>query len=155
MEFNDHNEFDYDEINVHKNRNFEMDGNFENKNNRNMLAKDIARKIKSFEHFIYLWGHKNNYYLPPKHVLTWRFVSQVLTGEKKLLKNSDVGRSIDIPKMRGIRVNQLFESLKSVNEFHSFFPDMAKTDSIPRNYFFDVKSSDNANCRPKCISRDF
>lgn len=37
---------------------------------RNVLAKDIARKIKSLDHFVYLWGHKHNYYLPPKHSLT-------------------------------------------------------------------------------------
>lgn len=105
---------------------------------RNILAKDVARKIKSFDHFIYLWGHKHNFYLPPKHFLTWRFVTQVLSGEKKLLKNSDVGRSIEIPKMRGLKVNELYHSMKQTNGLHYFFPDMGPTDTIPRTYFFDV-----------------
>ena len=45
-----------------------------------LTAKMVARKISSFDHFIYLWGTKANYYLPPKHCLTWRFISQVLAA---------------------------------------------------------------------------
>ena len=105
-----------------------------------ILAKEVARKIKSFDHFIYLWGHKHGYYLPPKHSLTWSFIAQILTGKKKLLKIQTVGRSIDIPKMRGLRVNELYRSLYKVNNLGDYFPDFANTDTIPRNYFFDVKS---------------
>ena len=49
-------------------------------------AKDIARKIKSFDHFLYVWGHNGGYYLPPKSVFTWHYISQILAREKRLLK---------------------------------------------------------------------
>lgn len=129
---------DFEPINVDSQNSIRKEYQQNNRLVRNILAKDIARKIKSFDHFIYLWGHKHNYYLPPKHFLTWRFVTQVLRGEKKLLKNSDVGKSIDIPKMRGLKVNDLYHSMKMTNGLHHFFPDMGPTDTIPRTYFFDV-----------------
>jgi len=53
---------------------------------RLVKAKEIARKIKSFDHFIYVWGQKGQYYLPPKNVITWHYVSQILAQEKNFLK---------------------------------------------------------------------
>ena len=43
-----------------------------------MRAKDIAAQIQSIEHFMFLFGTEGKYFLPPKSVITWAYVKQVL-----------------------------------------------------------------------------
>lgn len=106
-----------------------------------LRAGDVARKLRSFDHFIYLYGQKAGYYLPPKHALTWSFVAQILAGEKMLLKASDVGPILSLPKSRGILIQDLWQMYREVKGLHRFFPDMSKESRIPRDYFFNVVSS--------------
>ena len=101
-------------------------------------AKDIARKLKSFDHFIYVWGEKGRYYLPPKNTLTWHYISQILAKEKRLLKLDEVGHQIEVPKVRGKVVNEMFDEVKHVNGLHFYFPDFSESHSVPRDYFFNV-----------------
>lgn len=103
-------------------------------------TKEIARKIKSFDHFVFLWGHKANYYLPPTHSLTWHFISQVLSGEKQLLKNEVVGMSIEMPKVRGYRIKDIYNTFANECSIKNYLPDFGQTDCIPRTYFFNVDS---------------
>lgn len=103
-----------------------------------LLASDVARKIRSFDHFAYVWGEKGGFFLPPKRCLTWQYIAQLLSGEKKLLKANDVGAVVELPKVRGVRVSSLFEQLKSESGFGAFFPDQLERRSIPRTYFFNV-----------------
>jgi len=105
---------------------------------RLVKAKEIARKIKSFDHFIYVWGQKGQYYLPPKNVITWHYVSQILAQEKKLLKMEEVGSSLEVPKVRGTVVNEMFRKVKMENGLHLYFPDFTDTQNVPRDYFFNV-----------------
>lgn len=65
---------------------------------RRIRAIEVAKKIKSLDHFAYVWGTKAQYYLPPTKYLTWHFVSQILAKEKKLLKLNEIGGLIDFPK---------------------------------------------------------
>lgn len=101
-------------------------------------ATEIARKIKSFDHFIYVWGYKAGYYLPPKNVLTWHYISQVLAHEKHLLKVERVGHEFEVPKARGSVVNDIFHRIKDTNGLHYYFPDLTETQNVPHNYFFNV-----------------
>ena len=103
-----------------------------------MRAKDIARKLKSFDHFVYVWGERGRYYLPPKSCITWHYISQILSKEKRLLKLDSVGHQIDIPKVRGSVVNDMFHQVKRSNNLAQYFPDFTDTQNIPRNYFFNV-----------------
>ena len=105
---------------------------------RLVKAKDIARTIKSFDHFVYIWGSKGKYYLPPKSVLTWHYISQVLAKEKRLLKLEQVGHQIEIPKVKGTLVNDMFHEIKHENGLHFYFPDLTENQNVPRNYFFNV-----------------
>ena len=106
---------------------------------KTLKAKHIARKIKSFDHFIYIWGEKAGYYLPPKSHITWHYISQVLSREKRLLRLGEVGHIIDIPKVKGALVNEMFGDIKDFNELHSYFPDFTESHNIPREYFFNVR----------------
>lgn len=107
--------------------------------NKLVKAKDIARKIKSFEHFIYIWGHKGGYYMPPKNVLTWHYVSQILAREKWLLRVDQVGHALEVPKVRGTVVNDMYHLIKRDNGLEKYFPDLTDTQNVPRDYFFNVQ----------------
>ena len=74
---------------------------------RLLHTKDVIRKLKKFNHFLYVWGTKGGFYLPPRSALTWHYVSQVLGGEKSLLRVEDVGRLQELPKAKGLQVNLL------------------------------------------------
>jgi len=101
-------------------------------------AKDIARKVKSFDHFIFIWGEKGQYYLPPKSIMSWHYISQVLAQEKRLLKLEDVGHQLEVPKIKGNAVNDMYEKVKGEEGLHYYFPDFADSQNVARDYFFNV-----------------
>lgn len=105
---------------------------------RLVRALDVARKVKSFDHFLYVWGSKGGYYLPPKSALTWHYVSQVLAGEKRLLRVEAVGHALEIPKFKGLLVRDIWEHCKTVNDLHLYLPDITAQTQVPRTYFFNV-----------------
>jgi hypothetical protein len=108
-------------------------------NQRRVKAKEIARKLKSFDHFVYVWGEKGHYYIPPKSVLTWHYISQILAQEKRLLKLEEVGHMLEVPKVRGSVVNDMFDRVKDDNGLHFYFPDFTESQNVPRDYFFNVR----------------
>jgi hypothetical protein len=105
---------------------------------RLVKAKDIARKIKSFDHFLYVWGGKGGYFMPPKSALSWHYISQILAGEKKLLLIKDVGHVQELPKSKGLLVRSLWEKWKHLNALHSYLPEITEQTQVPRTYFFNV-----------------
>ena len=107
---------------------------------RIMKAGDVARKLKSFEHFIYLYGQKAGYYLPPKHVLSWTYIAQILAEEKILLRSVDVGSILVLPKCRGMMIDEVWSKYKDSNQLHRYFPNFSDASRIPRDYFFNVHS---------------
>lgn len=106
---------------------------------KRMRAQEIARLIKSLDHFVYVWGVKAQYYLPPTKFLTWHFVSQVLAKEKKLLKIDTIGGLVDLPKIKGVVVDEVFEYYRNENDLHNYFPDMHPSQKVPRAYFYNVR----------------
>lgn len=109
-------------------------------NKRTVTAKEVARKLKSFHHFRYLWGEKGRYYLPPATHISWAYIAQILSGEKRLLKLDQVGHQVEIPKLRGFRVEDLWQEYHNKNYFEEYFPDATNMLRIPRNYFYNVVS---------------
>ncbi len=87
---------------------------------------------------MYVWGHKGGYYMPPKSVLSWHYISQIMAREKRLLKAEQVGHSLDIPKIRGTVVNEMYHSIKTEAGLSLYFPDLTDTQNVPRDYFFNV-----------------
>lgn len=106
--------------------------------NRSLKTQDVARKLKSFDHFLYVWGTKGGYYLPPKSALTWHYISQVLAGEKLLLRIQQVGHVQELPKAKGFLVQDLWEECKAINEMHAYLPDVTPRTHAPRTYFYNV-----------------
>ena len=108
------------------------------KTNKKMRTKAVVNKIKSKDHFIYLWKEKGQYYLPPVKFISWHYVSQIIAGEKKLLKISKVGSIFNLPKAKGLCVNSLFEEMQEDIDFLSYFPDFSESIKIPKTYFINV-----------------
>lgn len=105
---------------------------------RPMKAKEVARKIKSFDHFLYVWGSRGGYFLPPRSALTWAYISQVLGGEKKLLRVAEVGHVLDLPRARGMLIEDLWARSRDENNLHAYLPDVTARAHVPRTYFLNV-----------------
>lgn len=103
-----------------------------------LKAGEIARKLRSFDHFAYLYGQRAGYFLPPKHALAWACVAQILSEEKLLLKASDVGPPLILPKSRGLHIEISWARYKDAHDLHRYFPDTIDSGRIPRDYFFNV-----------------
>lgn len=101
-------------------------------------ASEVARKVKSFDHFLHIWGTKGGYYMPPKSALTWHYVSQILAGEKLLLRLQSVGHVQEVPKAKGLLVGAFWDECKLINDLHLYFPDITPQSHVTRTYFYNV-----------------
>ena len=101
-------------------------------------ACEVARRIRSFDHFAYVWGTKAGYYIPPHSSLTWHFISQVLAGEKKLLRAADVGFPFKVPKFKGQLAQDHWNKFKGIGDLRLYFPDISEGLTVPREYFYNV-----------------
>ena len=101
-------------------------------------TKNVAAKLRSIEHFMFLYGNEAGYFLPPRELITWSYIRQVLTGVKILLKFERLGTNFQFPKSRGFRVKTAFEEMSSDKDFMRYFPDIPPKTNIPREYFLTV-----------------
>lgn len=99
---------------------------------------EIAQRLLSIDHAMFFFSQKCGFYLPPSHVISWHFVSQLLAGEKILLKASDVGAITRLPRAKGVMVEDLWDQYKGVNNLQMFLPDFTPGMRVPREYFFNV-----------------
>ncbi len=110
-----------------------------------LRAKDVARKIPSLQHFAHLYEVKAGYYLPPRYALSWRYVHQVLTGKKKLVRASEVGHPVSLPRFRGLQIEREWRRVQNVGDFATYFPDIPRGNHVPREYFLNVRSEGDAH----------
>lgn len=103
-------------------------------------SKEIAARIRSIDHFVFLFGNEGRYYMPPTSLITWHFVRQVISGEKQLLKQDRINGNFTVPKSRGFHVGTAFQEMSDDQEFMSFFPDATPKSNVPREYFLTVTS---------------
>ena len=73
--------------------------------NTTMPVDEIRTFIKNQDQFCWLFGVEMNYFLPPKTFITWPYIIMVLTGEKKLIKNSEVKISHNVPTIKELKMN--------------------------------------------------
>jgi hypothetical protein len=118
---------------------------------RTIKAKEVARKIQSVDHFAHIWGEKGGFYLPPKKFLTWEFIAQVLSGAKKLVRVQQVGYPVELPKVKGLYVQELYWHYCDEHSLRDYFPDMGESHRVPRTYFFNVSSKGTAHCSPSSL----
>lgn len=110
----------------------------EEKSLTKMKSKEVAEQIKSIDHFIFLYENEGKYFLPPRKLITWHYVRQILSGQKHLLKFEQLKSLYTLPKFRGLSVNSLFIEMNEDTEFNKFFPDIPANTNVPREYFLQV-----------------
>ena len=53
---------------------------------------------------MFLWSEVLGYYLLPQSSITWDSISEVIFGEKQLLKLSSLGETSAIPKVKDLQI---------------------------------------------------
>jgi hypothetical protein len=101
-------------------------------------SSQIAQKLQSIDHFIYLYATEGKYFLPPRCLITWEFIRKVITGDKLLFKFNKISPQNYLPRAKGLSVNNLFEEMRNDTDFLRYFPDIPKGTSVPRDYFMTV-----------------
>ena len=108
--------------------------------------EEIESRIKSKEDFILIFGIEGEirlriggWFLPDRRSITWKWISDLLAGRKKLLKTTEVKTYVVPPKFDGIRVETLWQEVQSNAEWVKYFPDyLGRTPD--KLYFFSVRS---------------
>lgn len=86
-------------------------------------------------------------------VLTWKYIAQFLSKEK-MLKASEVGAIVELPKAKGLLVESPFVELKNEKDFNQYFPDDPERRAIPRAFIFNVGSEGDESLDPQEVRRD-
>ena len=101
--------------------------------------RDLLNKIKSKSHFCYIFKEKGKFYLPPQKYITFRYIKQVLSGQKLLLKKYEVEECFKYPKRKGFNFAKYFRTFMKISEVKKYFPDLTRNQHPPKQFFFDVK----------------
>lgn len=112
---------------------------------------EIAGRLLSIDHAMYFFSQKCGFYLPPRHVMSWHFISQLLAGEKMLIKATEVGSIAQIPRAKGVMIEDFWDEFKDSNKMHMFLPDFTPGMRVPREYFFNVSSPGAENHQSRVI----
>ena len=120
--------------------NVKRDINAFNSDKNELTISSLKRKIKSPQHFIFMFGMELKYHLPPKHSITWPFIVKVLTGEKKLVKQRDIPFLQAIPKIEEFQMKKIWPTYRKDKGFCQYFPDIDSDRYPPRNYFYQILS---------------
>ena len=78
------------------------------------------------------------FYLPPETVVNKDFLKQVFSGQKHLLKKSQV-QEIRVPKYEELSVKALYPQFAKDAAMMQYFPDeYPEGKGPPRDYFFNI-----------------
>ena len=50
-----------------------------------------------------------------------------------------MGHILEVPKVRGAVVNEIYHREKANNGLSAYFPDFTEAQNVPRDYFFNVQ----------------
>jgi hypothetical protein len=81
------------------------------------------------------------YHLPPKRYITWPFIFEVLNGTKKLLKQNQVKINVIPPRIKHLRIKEIWTHLKEDEDLLRFFPNQCLKYEPPRSFFFTILST--------------
>lgn len=108
-------------------------------NNGWATKADVDRLIHSKEHFVALFAVKGGFLLPPIQFLTWSFIRQILKGEKKLIRISEISAIYVPPKVSELTVANLMAQIRHEPRIMTYLPDGNRP--IDRKFFFAVMAT--------------
>jgi hypothetical protein len=87
-----------------------------------------------------LVANKCKKYVPPKRELTMEFARKILSGEKKLLDLTKVNWIQDIPQIKGLSTQRMWNELRNDKTVILYFPNYSRTRLPSKNYLMNVTS---------------
>lgn len=87
--------------------------------------------------------------MPPRKSITIKFIWQFLTGQKKLLKQTELACLMIPPKMKNFSIKFLRSQKRDDQNFVSYFPDYYLNTTPERDYFFTVSLLGIDDHKPK------
>lgn len=105
---------------------------------REFTIQEANSILKNKDNLILKLGCSGRFLVPPKSIISYKFLAQVLRGEKQLLRLQEVKLSICPPRVKGLSVRELWPELSQNPHFRSFFPDMNENRFPPRRFFFQI-----------------
>ena len=85
-----------------------------------------------------LVANKCKKYVPPKRELTMEFARKILSGEKKLLDLTKVNWIQDIPQIKGLSTQRMWNELRNDKTVIMYFPNYSRTRLPSKNYLMNV-----------------
>lgn len=86
-----------------------------------ILVTDLAIKSRSKNELYNLLINEGGLYLPPKPDAHCKFISDILVGDAKCLKSSEI-RVRNIPHLKGLTVQNLLDFSEDKVDIHSYLP---------------------------------
>ena len=79
-------------------------------------------------------------YLPPLADSHYKYISQVLVGDKKVLKWKDV-KVCSVPHLKGLKINELLEFARTHFDVDNYIPDYEYDKKPNRNWIWNIINS--------------
>lgn len=105
------------------------------------MASDQAPRRCGSIFFAWRVSLKGGFYLPDRRNINAKFVSQVLSGYKQLLKLSAVKWVGEVPSLKELSVKALFYKTQRKEELNKYLPDTSALSRLDRQYFLNVGST--------------
>jgi len=106
-------------------------------NTQRVPVYELARVARSKRELYFLLVVEADLFLPKMETIDYWFLKQVLSGEKKALKNTEV-KVKDLPKLKNIKVEDLYQYSLSVDTIRPFMPDYRNGKLPERRFLISV-----------------
>ena len=106
---------------------------------KELVFEDFQNLVKNKENLI-IALEESGYYLPPKSVITFQFLKNVISGKKKLLLRKDLKDISRIPHFPELHMPSLWIDLKKDLNIQKYFPEtfILNNRTPPRSFILKV-----------------
>ena len=95
--------------------------------------------------------NEGGYYCPPMRDLTSEFCRQVLSGEKKLMKSSEVLWVEEVPQWEEFTAKRIWERVKRNESVNIYFPNYSGSKTPQRKYLLNIVNTIDKNSVKKHV----
>lgn len=103
--------------------------------------EQIRKLIPSKTSFVHKMSLQGGYLLPPAKHISWRYIGQIMRGEKLLVPLSSVRMFHPPPKIKELSTSRIWPNLRNNEDILKYLPDFKPNKTPPRSYLFQVLSA--------------